>query len=163
MKQDYSIFYKNITDHFSEREKAMICVFNKITTYLFYIGYPVLLGYIFLKQRDSFSRILCIPAVSFLLLSAVRRKINRKRPYESFAIDPVIHKDTKGNSMPSRHIFSASIISMCFLYVNPYAGIFMFIMTILACITRVIGGVHYPTDVLAGLAAGILCGIFIFL
>lgn len=162
MKQDYSIFYENITHGFTEKQKNLICVLNKLTTYLYYIAYPVLLVYAWINQRDSFLKLLCIPAISFLFLSLIRKKINRKRPYESCEIHPIIHKDTKGNSMPSRHIFSASLISMCFLYVNPLIGWILMAVTVLTCFVRVIGGVHYPSDVIVGLLTGMICGLFIF-
>ena len=40
----------------------------------------------------------------------LRAAINRPRPYEALNFTPLFPKDTKGQSMPSRHCFSAAAI-----------------------------------------------------
>lgn len=136
---------------------------NRILTYLFYIAYPLLLIWIYVYRKSFFLKALLVPAVSFIILSAFRRLINRKRPYESWPIHPLIHKDTKGKSMPSRHLFSSAVIAMVFLYVNPVAGILALILSGADGVIRVIGGVHYPSDVTAGFVCGIIAGCFLWL
>lgn len=61
--------------------------------------------------------------------------------------------------MPSRHIFSVFMIAMTFLYVKPVLSIPLFVVGVLLCAVRVIGGVHYLSDVLVGAAIGIASGI----
>ena len=41
-------------------------------------------------------------------------------------------------------------------------GIFFLIWSCVLALVRVLGGVHYPSDVLAGLLIGILAGVLIF-
>lgn len=165
MKRNYTEFYTRITRGVAgndRRTKALITS-NRILTYLFYIAYPLLLIWIFIFRKNFFWKALLVPAVSFLILSVFRRLINRKRPYESWPIHALIHKDTRGKSMPSRHLFSSAVIAMVFLYVNPLAGIIALILSGLDGVIRVIGGVHYPTDVIAGFACGIIAGCFLWL
>ena len=100
-----------------------------------------------------------LPGAGFILLTLVRAKINRPRPYETWDIRPLIHKDTKGNSMPSRHVFSSAVIAMAWLPVYPPAGVLFLILTAAAALIRVLGGVHYPSDVTVGFLTGILAGI----
>lgn len=162
MLNDYKSFYTNIRNKFEGKETWIIAA-NNVLTYFFYIAYPCLLLFIFLKHRELLLRFVLIPAISFIFLSVIRDKINEQRPYEAYDIVPIIHKDTKGNSMPSRHIFSSVIISMCFLYFHIPTGITMLLISILACCIRVIGGVHFPLDVAVGYICGFVSGLLLFL
>ena len=100
-----------------------------------------------------------VPAVSFVGLSIVRKIINAPRPYEKFDMSPVLEKDTKGKSFPSRHVFSVFIIAMTIFYEHPGAGVLLGIIGLLLGIVRVLVGVHEPKDIAAGALAGIVCGI----
>ena len=100
-----------------------------------------------------------VPAVSFALVTVFRRIINAPRPYEKFGIPPVIEKDTKGKSFPSRHVFSVFIIAVTIFYSHPGPGILIGLIGIAMAVIRVAGGVHEPRDVVAGAAIGILCGV----
>lgn len=143
------------------RRKALLAA-NKATTWGCYLAYPLLLLVLALQRDGRFFRSLLVPAVSFAALSLVRRALNFRRPYEVLDIDPIIHKDTKGKSMPSRHVFSIFVIAMTFLWIVPWLGVVLLVLgAALACV-RVIGGVHFPRDVLAGAAVGILAGVIGF-
>ena len=64
--------------------------------------------------------------------------------------------------MPSRHVFSAFVIGMAFLHMNIVLGIIILIIGCLMAVIRVIVGVHFPRDVIAGAVIGILSGIIGF-
>ena len=57
-----------------------------------------------------------VPASGFVILSFLRKKINAPRPYEEWDIKPLLDRDSPGQSMPSRHVFSATIISKWLAY-----------------------------------------------
>ena len=44
--------------------------------------------------------------------------------------------------MPSRHIFSITIIAMCWLYIYQPVGIILLVMTLVLAVLRVVMGVH---------------------
>lgn len=132
---------------------------NTISPALIYLIYPFYLIILGFKSDIRFWKLLLIPGVSFILLTVLRKYINASRPYEVYDIVPIINKDTKGSSFPSRHVFSAFVIAMTLYYISmPIGLLLMFLGTILGII-RVIGGVHFPQDVIAGAIIGILCGI----
>lgn len=143
--------------------KNIILLLNKLLTMVGYASYPVLLIYTWFVNKELILPIILIPATGFLLLTFVRKAINRKRPYESYNIDSIIKKDTKGNSMPSRHVFSMSIIAVSWFVLSPIVGVILFGFAILLACIRVIGGVHYMSDVIVAILCAIGWGIlFVF-
>ena len=106
---------------------------------------------------------LAIPGISFVAVSIFRKCYNAKRPYEIYDFKPLIPKDTIGKSFPSRHVFSATTIAMFTLLLNPWLGGTMLFLAAILAILRVLGGVHYPSDVLAGYVIGILVGLLLYL
>ena len=156
--------YIKMTKPFRENPKLAKClhILNKLFTGGMYLAYPLLLMYLFMIKDSMFLKALVVPASSFILLSFFRKGVNRKRPYETFEMPPIIPKKTKGNSFPSRHVFSASMIAMTFLLVSPWSwlGCVFLCLSCLLAVVRVVSGVHYISDVLAGLLVAIVWGIF---
>ena len=64
--------------------------------------------------------------------------------------------------MPSRHVFSAFVIAMSALYICIPLGICMMLLAVIMAFERVICGVHFPKDVIAGAVIGIVSGIIGF-
>ena len=108
-------------------------------------------------------RFVAIPGVGFVALSLFRSWVNRPRPYETWDIQPLIVKDTRGHSLPSRHVFSASMVSMCYLAFAGPVALWLLGLTILLAFCRVLAGVHYPLDVCLGLVLGLAFGSLFWL
>ena len=140
-------------------------VFNRMMTVLMPVAYVTLLGTNFISKGlgKEFSTYIMVPAVGFVLLTIVRKWINQPRPYETWEIVPLLDKDSSGNSMPSRHVFSATIISMACMHASLPMGLVLLVLSALLGLVRVLGGVHYPKDVLVGYACGLLLGILFFI
>ena len=132
---------------------------NQVFTGLIYFVYPLYLVVLFWEKNPLLLRSVFVPAVSFVLLTVVRRIINAPRPYEKFDMPPVIEKDTKGKSFPSRHVFSAFIIAFTIFISYTGAGIMIALIGVAIAVIRVVGGVHEPRDVIAGAIVGILAGV----
>ncbi len=151
--------YNRISAPFrGERTVRTITLINKALTYLCYVAYPVLLAMLAIARDLRFWRVLVVPAVGFVLLSVVRKKINHPRPYQVLEIVPLIPKSTQGKSMPSRHLFCVYIIAASWFWVVPAVGIALAIGGIVMAAIRVIAGIHFPRDVLVGSLVGILLG-----
>lgn len=158
-KDDYGRLIQWFREH-PGYKKALI-IGNCVITYLFPLSYVALLIAYGIGQKPELARALMVPLDSFLILSVARYLINRPRPYEKFNFEPVISKDTKGKSFPSRHVFSAFVIAMTYLLWSPVPviGIFLLFFGILLAGIRGLSGVHYVSDVIAGAVCGILAGI----
>ena len=162
-KRDYSKFYEAITAGLRKKENAsqLLTAADRILAAVMYAAYPALLAVTAMRETEVLVTVLSyilVPGISFLLLSLVRSRINRKRPYEEWKIDPLIHREGMGNSMPSRHVFSAVLISMCILRQNVFLGVIFLILSACIAVVRVLGVVHYPRDVIAGYLIGAAAG-----
>ena len=140
-------------------------IFNRMMTVLMPLAYLTLLGTAFMNKGlgQELAAYIMVPALGFVLLTLVRKWINQARPYETWGIIPLLDKDSSGNSMPSRHVFSATIISMACLHANLPVGLILLVLSALLGLARVLGGVHYPKDVLVGYACGLIWGILFFI
>lgn len=119
--------------------------------YLLYAGLAVLM---MLRGNSLLWPLLVVPAVVFVLGTVLRRAINRPRPYETLGFAPLFPKDTKGQSLPSRHCFSAACIAVAAIPVSPAAAAVLAGLAVVIALTRVLCGVHYISDVLVGLVFG---------
>lgn len=155
--------YVKMTQPFRDNPEMAkgIHIANKLCTLTMYAAYPLLLLYLFWQKEQGLLRAVLVPGVSFVLLSVFRHVVNRPRPYEAFEVAPIIKKDTKGKSFPSRHVFSATIIAMTFLLASPWhwIGIVFLVVSLLLAIVRVVSGVHYISDVVAGMAVAVLAAV----
>lgn len=139
-----------------------INILNKLITTVVYITYPLILGFLVIKQDSRFWKVLLIPAISFVLVSLIRYYIDAPRPYEVSNSVPIIKKDTQGKSFPSRHVFSVFVIASTLYYISNPLGLLLMVAGIGLAIIRVVGGVHFPRDVIIGAIIGILAGVLGF-
>ena len=105
---------------------------------------------------------LCIfCGISFALLSVARRIINAPRPAQVFSHLTFLEG---GNSpaFPSRHVFSASLISAILLFHRSLLGVPFIFLSLLLAVARVALGRHFPRDVIAGWLIGAVAGTAAF-
>ena len=144
---------------------SLLRTFNRFMTVVMPIIYLTLLATIYLQQGlgKQVGIYLFIPASGFVILSFLRKKINTPRPYEKWDIKPLLDRDSPGQSMPSRHVFSATIISMACLHASLTMGMICLTLSAFLGLVRVLGGVHYPKDVVVGYICGLVWGVIFFL
>ena len=130
--------------------------------HLKHLIYPALLLYLVVCRDSRFWRVLLVPAVTFVLVSLFRKKFNAPRPYEKWQVKPLIPKDTKGNSFPSRHVFSIYIIAMAAWYVWMPLGVILCVAGGFLAAARVSGRVHFVKDVVAGALIAVGFGVLCF-
>lgn len=103
-------------------------------------------------------RSIFVPGLTFWGGTLLRDRLNRLRPYEQPGFEPLVHKETRGRSFPSRHALSAAVLAMVWMYFYPVVGWVMVGITMLICIGRVLTGVHHVRDVIFGAALGFVLG-----
>lgn len=165
MKKGYLQFYQHITASFYRHPWTipLLRAVNKFVVWVMYVAYIFILVWVGRKNILKAGPFLLIPGIGFILLSFARHRIDAPRPYEEFPITPLISRQKTGDSLPSRHVFSATVIAMCGLRLNLILGMILLALAVVSAITRVIGGVHFPRDVIIGFICGFICGSFLFL
>jgi len=141
-----------------EKYTTLIRLINILST-IYIVGNYIYLLLINRRDKDKVLKIILGTGISFAGCSLIRRLINRQRPYEKYNIEKLINKKKEGRSFPSRHVFSAALISTYVYFENKRSGILCFFVTMIIGIIRIISGVHYVSDVVAGYILGVVSGI----
>ena len=147
-KQNYLRFKAVITK--TQTRLNLFKIIYKFLPIVIFVSYPLLLGILAATRDGRLLRCITVPLGVFVTVTLVRKFLNFRRPYEALEFEPVFPKSTKGKSFPSRHTASAAVIAITFLYVNTAFGIVLLVFSILIAFSRVLAGVHYPRDVIAG-------------
>ena len=165
--KNYQEWYNHIAANIENKSffLSLLRAFNRFMTIVMPMIYLTLLATTYLQQGlgKQVGIYLFIPASGFVILSFLRKKINAPRPYEEWDIKPLLDRDSPGQSMPSRHVFSATIISMACLHASLSLGIILLVLSAFLGLVRVLGGVHYPKDVVVGYTSGLAWGMIFFL
>lgn len=94
-----------------------------------------------------------------LIVFAIKLLFRRKRPEGDFG---AIYRKTDPHSFPSGHAARAAMLATLAVGLGPAGfAVIMVIWAPLVCLARVMTGLHYVSDVLAGIILGILAGLFI--
>lgn len=165
--KNYQEWYDHIAGKMGNKPflLTLIRTFNRFMTIVMPMIYLTMLVTTYLQQGlgKQVGIYLFIPASGFVILSFLRKKINAPRPYEEWDIKPLLDRDSPGQSMPSRHVFSATIISMACLHASLSVGLILLILSFFLGLVRVLGGVHYPKDVVVGYMCALVWGVIFFL
>lgn len=93
-------------------------------------------------------------AVPFFVVSISRRIFNAPRPYEIYEFYKIAPKDKKGQSFPSRHVFSSVIIAVFAFNYSALLGALLVVLSLSLALSRILLGIHFIRDCLAGALIG---------
>lgn len=96
----------------------------------------------------------------FGIAEIIRFFYHRVRPYAALGI-PHILTDT-AYSFPSGHTIFMFALATAAYFFNKKLAVFLYVSGILIAAARVSGGVHYPSDILAGAVIGTAFSALIF-
>ena len=165
--KSYQEWYGHVASNIKNKPFLLrsLRAFNRFMTVVMPIVYLTLLATTYFQEGLGKQILIYvfIPATGFVILSLLRKKINAPRPYEVWEIVPLLDRDSPGQSMPSRHVFSASIISMACLHTSLSVGFILLILSVFLGLVRVLGGVHYPKDVVVAYICALVWGVIFFL
>ncbi len=153
------------------RLKQLDPFFIFITDTASFIAYliPLLLVvYGFYKRSDYLKflavQILCAILLSTLLVTVIKNLIRRQRP---FIMDHLIHKLSVGGgySFPSGHTADAVVTAVSVtlvIYARKWLLAPLWLWACLVAYSRMLLGVHYPTDLAGAAVIASFCAILIF-
>ena len=165
MKKEY-LFYERVRPFFVTHPYylSLLKWTNRLVTLLMPLLYFYVLWAAYLKASKTWIVLayLLVPATGFIVLSVIRKRMNWPRPYELGTFPPLLNREGKGSSMPSRHVFSAAIISTVAWGVHPLLSVLGLSLALLLSGVRVLAGVHFVRDVVVGFVVALLWGIVSF-
>lgn len=94
-----------------------------------------------------------------MIAGLLKTAIDRERPYEVIAsADPLLRWDLS-SSMPSGHATASAAAAVVLAYLLGRWGWALGLLAAAVAFGRVYVGVHYPADILAGAALGVVVGL----
>lgn len=133
-------------------------IVNRGIVVVFYGAFALLLGWACVSDPWRLAPLIGVTAVGFVAVSFFRRRFNAPRPYECCAIAPLIARDGAGKSFPSRHAFSAFAIAASWFAASAPIAVVLLVAAVVLAVCRVLGGVHFPRDVVVGALIGSATG-----
>lgn len=121
-------------------------------------------GWLLFTHAPELPRFGVVPGLTLALVSLLRQVIKRPRPYEKWPeATPLLRSHHKGRSCPSRHAASGLILAAAGFFIHPVLGAVQLLLALGIGATRVVAGVHFISDVLAGYGLAALCGLLFLL
>lgn len=151
----YIIFHDYFEQHHSSRRLLQLLV-GVMTSFVFCTFGMILFYLVASRQLRAAYEVVLVCAVGFAGCTVLRRFVNAKRPYEVYELAPTLNRDKKGDSFPSRHVFSITMIAIAAARVSHTLSALLVLMTIFLAVARVIGGVHFIKDVVFGAFLAVL-------
>ena len=133
--------------------KFINAVSPQIMMVLFYGLMPIL---VLMRDVRVIAFAAC-PLIELVLVTKFRDKIDRPRPFDVLDVTP-LEQHSSGHSFPSLHCSSSFVITASLFYIHPILGVIGLIVSIFVAVSRLLSGVHYPSDILAGIIIGLLFG-----
>ena len=96
--------------------------------------------------------------VRFVLVEAFYKFHFRLRPFAHDGIKLLIPYDINQTSFPSGHASFFFALSTIIYAYNKKIGIAFYVVSFLIVISRIFVGVHWPSDVVAGIILGVIMG-----
>lgn len=162
---DYPERWRRWTKRFrgrgSDRRVKALRIADKVVVVLFVLMYVLMAVGSTGAMPAAVIGYVASTAACFVVMGLIRRWLNAPRPYEVFDIKPLVpKKDLKsGRSFPSRHAFCAFLIATMFAIVfQSVAGMVPLLLAAALGAVRVLEGVHFPRDVVAGAVLGVAAG-----
>ena len=124
-----------------------------------WMWYAVILALPWLDHANGTTcaiRMFAVGAVNLVIYKIVKRRIARLRPYHNCPGIRACGRPLDEFSFPSGHTLHSVAFALILVSYYPAWGIVVWPFTALVAVSRVILGLHYPSDVVVGAAIGAL-------
>jgi undecaprenyl-diphosphatase len=131
--------------------------------------YMLMFAIIIVQQAEGIKPVLHMLAAGFtgtLVYKWLKAKTHRPRPFQVRQDVWVVGTPLDKFSFPSGHTLHAVVFSVVAIYYYPQLAIVLLPFSVMVAMSRVILGLHYPSDVLAGAFLGYViafCSILLLL
>ncbi len=117
---------------------------------------------IFSKTRSTGIKVLLSMAIAYIVANLIiKNVVGRVRPFEAYPYLEALINKPHDSSFPSGHTVNVFAAATAIFLENKKWGTFALIIAALVAFSRLYNCVHYPTDVLAGAAIGIIFAVLV--
>ncbi|PYZ97116.1 phosphatase PAP2 family protein [Alteribacter lacisalsi] len=92
--------------------------------------------------------------ISHVIVTTLKRNFLRQRPYIVIGDSYVVRNPLRDSSFPSGHTTAVFSVTMPYMFLFPSLIILLLPIALLVAISRITIGLHYPSDVIAGMIIG---------
>ena len=143
----------------SKKASLALKIISHASVLISVLAYLALIAYTYAKEPRDAVFMFLFSAIPFVIVTLVRKFFNAPRPYELYGFYEIPPKDKRGESFPSRHVFSAFIIATLTTTVSIPLALALFAIGFCLAASRVLLGMHFIRDTVAGALIGIISGI----
>lgn len=143
----------------SRKASLSLRIISHASVLLSALAYAMLLVGTYLREPMLAVRICVAGAVPFFVVTVLRKLINAPRPYELYSFYENAPKKKNGSSFPSRHVFSSFVVAVLSYILSPWLAFAVSLVGIALSVSRVLLGIHFVRDVIAGAFIGITSGL----
>ena len=154
-------------NNFASQDKLFdaIVIFLTDKFGLFLIFGLLIFLFIHKHKEDNLRNIFVIlvsAIIAWLISKTIKFFYFSPRPFETLDNVNLLFEYGESDSFPSGHATFFSALATSFYFYHKYLAIIYIIGAILIGLSRIIAGIHWPSDILAGYALGGLIGYFIY-
>lgn len=156
------LYFNNLSH--SQSIAAVFKVISRLGDGLFWC---LMLALVWLLEGSQFTLqviyIVLTGLIGTLIYKVLKTKTVRPRPYQVHQVIHICERPLDHFSFPSGHTLHAVMSTIVLGYVQPALLVLMMPFTILVALSRMVLGLHYPTDVIIGALIGACVGMMIIL
>ncbi len=133
-----------------------------LSDYLIYGLFIFIIIFIFFQCKFIFRNIVLFSIISlggYLVSKVLKSIFHIQRPFIEMNFIPVVPES--GFSFPSSHATVFAALSIFAFSLNKKLGVIFSILTIFIGLSRMVLGVHYPSDILGGFVVGAIFSLAI--
>lgn len=161
-KIDQKIFFAIYNFTVSHNFISKLAVFiTKFSSKFFSLIYFTVGGWLIYNSDPRLRSFILVPAAVYLTVKLIPLLYNRRRPFAEYNLKNLV-KQREDHSFPSTHTSSSFIISLALLNINFEIGVLMLFIAALTAVSRIMAGVHYPSDILGGFSLALIINLLGF-
>ena len=143
----------------SKGASSALKMISHFAVIVYLASYLAMLVFSYMREPLFALRLVLAGAIPFIIVSLLRRVINAPRPYELYDFYEIYPKQKQGRSFPSRHVFSAFTVATLAYSFSLWCFLALLLLGLVLATVRVLLGMHFVRDVVAGALIGVLSGI----